>query len=131
MASAAKHVALYVHPRVDTDKLMQDARSSDFLQEAVSGEGRVDESPLWHLIVPQPRVHDVGAAVEASQRLSTSEFTQHGLLWADDDADGRVHVVLLDGERRAADSFRVHRNVLLEAAARLSAGQPIEDYMRA
>ncbi|WFD31128.1 hypothetical protein MSPP1_002161 [Malassezia sp. CBS 17886] len=117
-------------------QLLREIRASSYIAEVVSGEGPLEDSPLWDMIRPVPAslsppmgggakaaaVHDADVL---SKHEGTPPWTRNVLVVADDEtvgAHGSLLVVQLDKLGAPVDELRVVPRSLLEVCANLVMG---------
>ena len=134
MATITQPIALYAHRDVDVASIMHEVRSSGYLEEIVSGESSLEESPLWNLVQPQSSVSTLDEALRAFQQLD-SNYVKCAFFWvnphdASKNANNSAYVVRVSESGDSEGESSVDVDHLLEIAAHISAGVPYETLLK-
>ena len=134
MATITQPIALYAHRDVDVARIMHEVRSSGYLEEIVSGESSLEESPLWNLVQPQSSVSTLDEALRAFQQLD-SNYVKCAFFWVNPhdafkNANNSAYVVRVSESGDSEGESPVDVDHLLEIAAHISAGVPYETLLK-
>jgi len=130
MATITQPIALYAHRDIDAARIMHEVRFSGYLEEIVSGETSLEESPLWNLVQPQSSVSTLDEALRAFQQLD-SNYVKSAFFWikphdASKSAKTSAYAVRVSESGDSEGESPVDVDHLLEIAAHISAGLPHE-----